>query len=117
MRTQDQGVAANAGRCRNGRCCGECDQPDRRFYVTVVDGPRSGLMAGPFETHQEALDRVDAANRVAQEADARAFWYAYGTCLMERPAEGWPDAPERIAAAVEAEYQRVVGPRALGAVA
>lgn len=107
-------MAANAERCRGGRCCGECDGPDRRFYVTVIDGGRTGAAAGPFETHQEALDRVDAARRVIQEQEPQAHWWFFGTCLMDGPGP-WPAG--RLNAAVEAEYQRVVGPRALGAVA
>ena len=54
----------------------------KHFYVSVVDGGRVGLLAGPFPTHKEALDLVDASKRLAQEADPFACFYAYGTLSM-----------------------------------
>lgn len=54
----------------------------RHFYVSVVDGTRTGLLAGPFSTHKEALDLVDIARELAQEADPFACFYAYGTLSM-----------------------------------
>jgi len=54
----------------------------KHFYVSVVDGKRTGLLAGPFATHQEALDLVDDAKEKAIEADPFAGFYAYGTLSM-----------------------------------
>ena len=75
--------AANIERCVDGRCAGGCEAPGRRFYVTVVDAGRVGFLAGPFLTHQAALDRVDEVRRLAGEVDYRAHWYGFGTCLMD----------------------------------
>lgn len=51
----------------------------RYFYVSVIDGARHGFLAGPFQTHDEALAKVDAARAAANEVDPRAWFYAYGT--------------------------------------
>jgi hypothetical protein len=51
----------------------------RKFYVSAIDGPRYTFLAGPFNTHQEALDLVDSARTKANEVDPRAWFYAYGT--------------------------------------
>lgn len=54
----------------------------KHFYVSVVDGGRVGLLAGPFATHKEALDLVDEAQELAQEADPFACFYAFGTLSL-----------------------------------
>lgn len=51
----------------------------RKFYVSVIDGPRFNFLAGPFDTHEEALAKVDAARAKANEVNDRAWFYAYGT--------------------------------------
>jgi hypothetical protein len=53
----------------------------RDFYVTVIDGPRTGYLLGPFDTHREALDRVDLGRILAEKHNTRALFggYAYGT--------------------------------------
>lgn len=67
------------------------------YYVSVIDGPRTGdsievkrmgLLAGPFETHQEALDRVDAVRKIAEEVNVWAHFYAFGTCKLKEPING-----------------------------
>jgi hypothetical protein len=55
------------------------------FYVsirraTANGGYQSGLLAGPFDTHGEALAMVPAATRAATEVDPRAHWDLFGTC-------------------------------------
>ena len=52
------------------------------YYVSVVDGPKFGVLAGPFRTHQEALDMVDNAREAANDADPWAAFYAFGTVKM-----------------------------------
>jgi len=57
------------------------------FYVsirraTANGGYRSGLLAGPFDTHGEALAMVPAATRAATEVDPRAHWDLFGTCRV-----------------------------------
>ena len=53
------------------------------FYVSVVDGSRLGLLAGPFQTHKEALGMVDQARATAQRRNAWAWFYAFGTVKMK----------------------------------
>lgn len=64
------------------------------FYVSVIDGPRIGgeievkrfgLLAGPYETHEEALDRVDEVRKIAAEVNAWAHFYAFGTVKLKQP--------------------------------
>ena len=49
------------------------------YYVTVREAKRVGFLAGPYDTHAEALAKVDEATRRAKEADAWAHFYAFGT--------------------------------------
>lgn len=51
----------------------------RDFYVTVIDGPRTGFLLGPYDTHREALDKVERGRKLAQEVNDRATWFAFGT--------------------------------------
>ncbi len=58
--------------------------PDRLFFVTVQDNGRNGFLAGPFETHQEALDLVRQAKSLAEAQNPWAAFYAYGTASLPR---------------------------------
>jgi hypothetical protein len=67
------------------------------YYVSVVDGPRFGneiqvkkfgLLAGPYDTHEEALDKVDVVRKIAESVNARAVFYAFGTCKLKEPVNG-----------------------------
>lgn len=53
----------------------------RDFYVTVVDGGRTGYLLGPFATHGEALANVERGKALAVKHNTRACFgeYAYGT--------------------------------------
>jgi hypothetical protein len=51
----------------------------RAFYVTVIDGARSGFLAGPYCTHDSALADVERVKAMACKANDRAHWYAFGT--------------------------------------
>jgi hypothetical protein len=61
--------------------------PDARpghYYVSAVDGGTHWFpMAGPFLTHQEALDLVDDVRRYAHEVNYRSVWYSFGTCRVD----------------------------------
>ncbi|MBO8128230.1 MAG: hypothetical protein H0Z39_03400 [Peptococcaceae bacterium] len=52
------------------------------FYVSCVDGDKFVLLAGPFRTHQEALDLVDKAAKLACKLDRKAAFYSFGTVKM-----------------------------------
>jgi hypothetical protein len=58
----------------------------RDFYVSLIRGARTALLAGPFETHTEALAMVTRAAAEAERVDPRAFWDAHGTCSLPRAA-------------------------------
>jgi len=56
------------------------------YYVSVMkDGKPDNfrLLAGPYETHADALAAVPAATKHAYDYDAKAPWYAYGTVRMK----------------------------------
>jgi len=55
------------------------------YFVTVIDGARTGFLAGPFRTHAEALAMVPAAKRIAMALDPRAVFYAFGTVRWKDP--------------------------------
>ena len=48
-------------------------------YVSVMDGTRYGLLAGPYSTHEEALEMVPVVKELAQRVDPWAVFYAFGT--------------------------------------
>lgn len=65
------------------------------FYVSAIDGPKYWLLAGPYQTHAEALADVTRATHIALDApggEALAF-ARFGTCRA--PA----DKPGRLNAA------------------
>lgn len=52
------------------------------YYVSAIDPDkpsRRWLMAGPYDTHREALDAVLPISRLAEKHDYRAAWMAWGT--------------------------------------
>lgn len=59
------------------------DPAPGNYYVSVRDGNRLGLLAGPFvNDHASALAMVDQVRKVAQDVDPRAVFYAFGTVRM-----------------------------------
>jgi len=65
------------------------DTPDARpgfYYVSVIDGPKFGLLSGPYSTHAEALAQVEPARKIAHKANRDAIWYGFGTCRLETSA-------------------------------
>ena len=53
------------------------------FYVSVQDAGKTGLLAGPFTTHAEALRHVEDVREAAYKADSRAHFYAFGTLAIK----------------------------------
>jgi hypothetical protein len=49
------------------------------YYVTVIDGPRSDFLAGPFNTHGAALAMVEPAREVCQNLIRESIWFGFGT--------------------------------------
>ena len=54
------------------------------FYVDAVDGDKFVLLAGPFQTLQQAEQNKDKVAKAAMDyGDPKAVWYSYGCCKME----------------------------------
>lgn len=49
------------------------------YYVSVRSGKRTGLLLGPYATHEEALNNVKRGEALANKADAWSHFYAFGT--------------------------------------
>ncbi|MFA5377165.1 MAG: hypothetical protein WC455_15545 [Dehalococcoidia bacterium] len=62
----------------------DCDPRPGYYYVSVIDGPRHALVAGPFDTHRAALDMVKRAENAGNECDPKSVFYGWGTCRLER---------------------------------
>jgi hypothetical protein len=62
--------------------------PDHRaFYVSAIDGPKTFLVAGPYDSHDTALARVAPVRSHVSDRDGRAWFMFWGTCsLPEAPA-------------------------------
>ena len=62
----------------------QADTRPGHYYVSATDGGTHWFpMAGPFTTHQEALDLVDDVRRYAHEVSYRSVWYSFGTCRVD----------------------------------
>lgn len=58
----------------------EAADPRRKYYVTMArDGVGVARLAGPFNTHDEALANVDRVREEAEKADPRASFDSFGT--------------------------------------
>lgn len=70
--------------------CGErlLHEHGASFYASVRDGKRTGLLAGPFSTHAEALNWVEPARQMADKINPRAWFYGYGTLAVYSRAAG-----------------------------
>lgn len=59
----------------------------KKYYVTMIRDPganqRVARLAGPFDTHEEALSHVDAAKKHAYEVDPKSAFDAFGTAGVE----------------------------------
>ena len=64
------------------------DPQPGRYYVTAIDGPKRYFLAGPWDTHADALAQVETVRCFAELADPRAIWMAYGTA--RQPLDGEP---------------------------
>lgn len=65
--------------------CGTPHTAQERFYVSVVNGSRVGLVAGPFATHEEALLMVGPSRALVEKIDPWAHFYAFGTVSKAAP--------------------------------
>lgn len=58
-------------------------EPRKYFYVSVISGAKRALLAGPYDTHAAALERVETVRAKAETVDAWAVHYAFGTAGSE----------------------------------
>ncbi len=58
-----------------------CPEPGK-YFVSAADAGKVWLMAGPYLTHKEALSKVDAALKIADKHDGRAWFMSWGTVRM-----------------------------------
>ena len=66
------------------------------YYASIKDcdkPTRFGFLAGPFPTHQQALDILAAARDKALEVNNWAVFHSFGTCRL--PAD-FPDPPRGV---------------------
>lgn len=63
--------------------CGDNHPEGANYYVSVVDGPKVGLLAGPFADHQQALDLVKTVRVLAEKIDPWSHFYSLGTLAMK----------------------------------
>lgn len=84
----------------------ESDTRPGWYYVTIRDGPRHGLLAGPFENdHPAALAMVEQVREIAQAVNNRAVFAAFGTAWSPvdqgpgrlHDGSGWTDTVRQIA--------------------
>lgn len=64
----------------------------RDYYVSMIRDSRYALLAGPFATHEEALQMVIPAKREAQRIDHWVDFDSFGTCSKPRNPQnkdGW----------------------------
>ena len=62
-----------------------------KFYVSVINGNRKGLLLGPYDSHQEALDLVEPVRRYIAKIDEWSVFYEFGTAGIDSAA--WGDKP------------------------
>lgn len=56
-------------------------QESKMYYVTMIrDRVGVARLAGPYVTHEEALQLVDRVRNIAYDVDPRSHWNAFGTC-------------------------------------
>jgi len=53
------------------------------YYVSIIDGDKHNLVAGPFKTHKQALDMVRPARIQGNKLDPKSVFYGWGTAKRE----------------------------------
>ena len=53
------------------------------YYVSIIDGKKFNVVAGPFQEHQAALGMVDAARMIGSKVDPKSWFYGWGTVKMK----------------------------------
>jgi len=58
------------------------DRPGRYYVSARNDAGAAVPLLGPYDSHLEALEKVDLGRELASKVDPRAPWYSYGTCRL-----------------------------------
>jgi hypothetical protein len=58
------------------------------YFVTCIDAGKVWYMAGPYKTHQEALEAVDTARTIGVKNNPWAWFYSWGTVSSDRTEPG-----------------------------
>lgn len=53
------------------------------YYVSAIDGEKFALMLGPFETHEQALAKVEECRNLAYDLHPASHWWLWGTCRKD----------------------------------
>ena len=102
-RARRKAESTPSGTCPAWRSfCAPCYTRREMYYFSVIDGPlvgnrievkRTELLAGPYETHAQALDKVDFVRQIAEQVNVWAHFYAFGTLKLKEPINGaYPQA-------------------------
>ena len=73
--------------CERG-CTPESCPANGAYYVSCTDADKLWLMAGPYQTHAEALAQVDKALHIADSKDGRAWFMGWGTVNVAEKYKG-----------------------------
>ena len=52
------------------------------YYVSAIDGPQWWALAGPYRSHQAALDHVERVRALANAEEPRSHFYGFGTVKL-----------------------------------
>lgn len=52
------------------------------YYVTARYGKAVAYLLGPYDTHAEALSNIERGTQLANDADPRAAFAAFGTVKL-----------------------------------
>ena len=52
------------------------------YYVVAAAGKRYSLLAGPYQTHGEAVAVLDKVRRVAYRINPMTVFYTFDTCRL-----------------------------------
>lgn len=61
-----------------------------RFYVTMKRDSRTAWLSGPYETHEEALARVEDVRERVSRLDLWTWFDAFGTSSITREGSVFP---------------------------
>ena len=84
MKTKQKTIADYRHRHATVGATQEPDPQPGHYYVSCVnEAGKHALLSGPYPEHATALGLVEKARRLGEKFDARAVWYAFGTCRLD----------------------------------